>query len=250
MKKALLVLLLCAAITVNTACSKSDAPKENVTDASQTETVMSGNSDENAEDPTLDVKPEEKPEIEPEVKPEEKPEVEPTAKPTEKPAAKPTPKPATKPTATPKPTPKPETKPETKPTPKPEDSILKGELKNIIEKIYSSSEVKLPKTELKEVTSENEKYYLGTNNVQYVEALASEPLIGSFAHSLVLIRVKDGADINKIKTEIKDNVDPRKWICVGVEPEKVIVDNIDNLIVLIMDNESEKLHKAFLSLAK
>lgn len=242
MKKALLVLLFCAAITFNTACSKSNPPKENVTDASQTETVVSSNDTEEKAEPTNEVKPEEKPEVKPEekpeVKPEEKPEVKPTATPKPKPTPTPTPKPT--PTPTPKPT----------PTPTPEDSVLKGELKGIIEKIYSISEVELPKTGLTDVTSENKKYFLGTDNVEYVEALASEPLMGSYAHSLVLLRVKDGADVEKIKTEIKENVDPRKWICVGVEPENVIVDNIDNLIILILDNHSEKLHKAFLSLEK
>ena len=34
--------------------------------------------------------------------------------------------------------------------------------------------------------------------------------------------------------KIKENVNPRKWICVGVEKEDVIVKNKGNLIILIM----------------
>lgn len=224
MKKTLILLLICAVITFNTACSKSNSPEKNDTNTDQTETVVSNNNTGEKPSTTTEVKPEVKPETKPEVKPEAKPQ----AKPSSKPSSKPQPKPVTK----------------------PENSILNGELKGIIEKIYSLSEVKLPKTGLTEVTAKNSKYYLGTENVKYTEALASEPLMGSCAHSLVLLRVKDGADIDKIKAEIKDNIDPRKWICVGVEKDKVIVDNIGNLIILIMDNESDKFHKAFLSLAK
>ena len=80
--------------------------------------------------------------------------------------------------------------------------------------------------------------------------MASEPMIGSSAHSIVLIRVNDGSDIAKIKEDIKTNVDPRKWICVGVDPENVVVDNIDNMIILIMDERSEEFHKAFLEIMK
>ena len=62
---------------------------------------------------------------------------------------------------------------------------------------------------------------------------------------------KEGADIEQIKTAIKENVDPQKWICVGVDPEKIIVDNIGDIIILIMsDDQGEALHNAFLALAK
>lgn len=238
--KKILLLFICAVIALNTACSKSNLSKENDTNINENQTIVSNNDTEN--------KPETKSEAKPEVKPDEKTKVKPESKPSSKPQTKSETKPDSKPST--KPETKPATKPSSKPETKPEDNILKGELKDIIEKIYSISEVKLPKTGLTEVTAENSKYFLGTNNVEYIEALASEPLIGSYPHSLVLLRVKDGADIDKIKAEIKNSVDPRKWICVGVEPENVIVDNIDNLIILIMDNESEKLHKAFLSLKK
>jgi hypothetical protein len=69
------------------------------------------------------------------------------------------------------------------------------------------------------------------------------------AYSLCLVRVKDGADIEKMKTDIKDNVDPMKWICVGVDPQNVIVDNIGDVIFLLMSNfETQELYDSFLSL--
>ena len=176
--------------------------------------------------------------------------------PSEKPTIIPTTKPTTIPTivSTTKPTTKPTTRPTTKPTAlpiaKPDSNILNGDLKSIIQKIYDTSHVQIPETAFTQVTTENSKYYLGTDHVEYIEAVVSEPLIDAIAHSVVLLRVKAGSDINKIKEDIKNNVDPRKWICTGVDPDNVIVDNIGNLIILIMSNDAAKLHEAFLALSK
>jgi hypothetical protein len=63
--------------------------------------------------------------------------------------------------------------------------------------------------------------------------------------------LKKGADIEKLKSEIKENVNPNKWVCVGVDPSNIIVDNIGDLVILIMsDTDAQALHSAFLALAK
>ena len=98
------------------------------------------------------------------------------------------------------------------------------------------------------VDEENIEYYLGTSDISYEEALASESGVGSIAHSVVLVRVSEDANIEDAKTKIKENVDPRKWICVGVEKEDIIVKNKGNLIILIMvedENTREKLEEGF-----
>jgi len=92
------------------------------------------------------------------------------------------------------------------------------------------------------------EYYIGTRDIEYDEILASEPMMGSIAYSVVLVRMKDNADIESAKQKILDNVDPRKWICVEVPKEDVIVKNRGNLIILIMvENKEfrEKLEKGF-----
>ena len=67
----------------------------------------------------------------------------------------------------------------------------------------------------------------------------------------MLVKAKEGTDIEVLKTEIKEKVDTRKWICVGVEREEVIVDNIGNTIIMIIDDTSaEKIHESFLALGK
>ena len=95
---------------------------------------------------------------------------------------------------------------------------------------------------------DNIAYYIGTDEIEYEEILASEPMMGSIAHSVVLVRMKDGADIEAAKTTIKEKVDPRKWICVEVPEDKIIVKSKGDLIILIMvadDTTREKLEEGF-----
>jgi len=126
---------------------------------------------------------------------------------------------------------------------------IEGKLEELMPKVYENlKEDELPMLANTEVTEENIEYYLGSADIEYEEALASEPMMSSIAHSVVLVRVKDGADIEETKDKIKNNVDPRKWLCVGVEEDDVIVKNKGNLIILIMvedENSREKIEKGF-----
>lgn len=111
-------------------------------------------------------------------------------------------------------------------------------LASIMEKVYANiPSDDLPALENIKVTKDNQEYYLGSSDFSYKEALASEPLMSSIAHSVVLVRVNSINDVEKIKKEIKEKIDPRKWVCVGVEDNNVIVESKGNLIILIMDNE-------------
>ncbi len=129
-----------------------------------------------------------------------------------------------------------------------ESPLAKESLSTIFDKIYEGAALETAGLAQTDITVENIEYYLGTSDIEFTEGMASEPMIGSSAHSMVLIRVEDGSDIEKIMSDIKTNVDPRKWICVGVETENVIVDNVDNMIILIMDEQSDVFHEAFLAL--
>ncbi|MGN1379027.1 MAG: hypothetical protein ACI4XR_01340 [Bacilli bacterium] len=114
---------------------------------------------------------------------------------------------------------------------------IEGNLSEIMDKLYVGLPDDFPKVEQTNVTKDNKEYYLGDVNFSYKEALASEPLMSSIAHSVVLIRLDDTSNINSIKEEIKEKVNPKKWICVEVEEENVIVESKGNLILLVMDNE-------------
>lgn len=119
--------------------------------------------------------------------------------------------------------------------------LSKLSLEDMMTKVYEGiAEDKLPNLSNIPVTKDVATGFLGTDTLDFKEALASEPMMSSIAHSVVLVRMNDGADIEKAKTEIKEKVDPRKWICVEVDPNNVIVDSKDNVIILIMSNEVHK----------
>lgn len=60
-------------------------------------------------------------------------------------------------------------------------------------------------------------------------------MINAIAHSVGVVKLKDGADVEKVKREIKEKANPRKWVC--VEAESVIVESRGNTIILIMSFE-------------
>lgn len=124
---------------------------------------------------------------------------------------------------------------------------VSGTLEEIMDKVYTN----IPEEERPmmltnvEVTEENVEMYLGTSDIEFEEAIASESATGSIAHSVVLVRVKDDANVEAIKSKIEDSVNPRKWIC--VEAEEVEVESRGNLIILIMSSETnvEKIENSF-----
>ncbi|NLO10779.1 MAG: hypothetical protein GX129_13065 [Clostridiales bacterium] len=133
---------------------------------------------------------------------------------------------------------------------------LEGSLEDIMEKIYETADLDDDFRDyikngimLEEVNAERAEYFLGKSDIEFEEALASEPMIQPGAYSLVLVRAKEGADIDKLKSEIKENSNPMKWICVGVSEENIIVDNIGDIIFLVMSDDGAKpLHEAFRAL--
>lgn len=126
---------------------------------------------------------------------------------------------------------------------------IDGKLEDLMSKIYDGiSEEQLPMMlQNTELTDEDIEYYIGTKDIKWKEAIASESGIGSIAHSVVLIRMEEDAtekDIEDAKTQIKENANPRKWLC--VEAENVSVESNGDLIILIMsDSKTETLKSNF-----
>ena len=133
------------------------------------------------------------------------------------------------------------------------DKNVEGTLEELMTKVYATvpeEEKPMALTNI-EVNEENIEGFLGTADIEYESILASESMIGSIAHSVILVRTKDNADINEIKTKIKENINPRKWVCVGVEPDDVIIENKGNLIIVIVvedENIRNEIIKEFKSL--
>lgn len=119
-----------------------------------------------------------------------------------------------------------------------EESLnVSGTLPEIMEQLYQgiSSEEMPMMVENIELNDENIQYYAFSSDISYKEAIASESMTGSTAHSVVLIRLVNSDDATNVVDEIKKNADPRKWIC--VEAEHTYVLSKGDLVVLIMSNE-------------
>ena len=142
----------------------------------------------------------------------------------------------------------------------PKEKNIEGTLDEILTKLYADfKEDEMPMLDkinflekmegaTDEEHSDRIKYYIGSDKIQAKEVLASEPMMSSIAYSVVLVRMEEKADIEKAKTEIKENVNPRKWMCAEVAEEDVIVKSKGNLIILIMvENETlrEKIEEGF-----
>lgn len=117
---------------------------------------------------------------------------------------------------------------------------VEGNLEDLMSTIYTDLDEEMKSRLMSiELDDENIVNYLGTSDIEYKEALASEHFTGSVAYSVILVRTKENADVEAIKTKIKENINPRKWICVWVEEDDVIIKNKGDLIIVIMVADEE-----------
>jgi hypothetical protein len=84
--------------------------------------------------------------------------------------------------------------------------------------------------------ADNFEFFAFTPYADGLQGLASEAMINAVAHSVVLVRVPEGMDVQEIADQMQANMDPRKWICVGAEKSSVTVH--DDVILLVMSFEA------------
>lgn len=79
------------------------------------------------------------------------------------------------------------------------------------------------------------KSYTGLDDAAKItEAAAFEPMMGSMAFSMVMVRVAEGADSKAVAESMKSGIDTRKWICVEADDLKVA--GFGDVVMLIMLN--------------
>lgn len=77
------------------------------------------------------------------------------------------------------------------------------------------------------------KYYTGLDNAEQItEAAAFEPMMGSIAFSMVMVRAKDSLGLKSLAESMKAGIDTRKWIC--VEADDLLVAGYGDVVMLIM----------------
>ena len=113
-------------------------------------------------------------------------------------------------------------------TPKDINDIINTINKNNKDLLPELETMKVDIKNIDEVTS-----YTGLKTNNDIESIVvSVPLITAQAYSVAIVRVKDNADVEKIKQEMLDNIDMRRWICVSAE--QLYITNSGNVIFSVM----------------
>lgn len=100
--------------------------------------------------------------------------------------------------------------------------------KNVLPELET---MKIDVKNIDEVTS-----YTGlTSNDDIESIVVSVPLITAQAYSVAVVKVKDTADVEKIKQEMLDNIDMGRWICVSAE--QLYITNSGNVIFSVMTDK-------------
>ncbi len=108
-------------------------------------------------------------------------------------------------------------------------------MKSGLKTIYKG--LSLPELDIKVLKNDNDiKGYTNLENVDDIEAVvASEPLINAQAYLALLIKVKDQANVEKVKEDLYNSIDMNRWICVSAD--KLYITNNGNTIFLVMSEE-------------
>ena len=100
--------------------------------------------------------------------------------------------------------------------------------KNVLPELET---MKIDVKNIDEVTS-----YTGLTLNDNIESIVvSVPMMTAQAYSVAVVKVKDNADVEKIKQEMLDNIDMRRWICVSAE--QLYITNSGNVIFSVMTDK-------------
>lgn len=117
-----------------------------------------------------------------------------------------------------------------------------AELSDMVDAIYKIQPVELMGMETTGIDLTDETWYgylagLTSDNVGKVDAaVISEPMTGSQAYSLVLLRLRDKTDAREIADSMEENISMRKWVCVEADKARVVSFD-DKLLYVMADSE-------------
>ena len=110
------------------------------------------------------------------------------------------------------------------------------DIKNLINTINKDNKDVLPELETMKINVKNideVTSYTGLKTNDGIESITvSVPVMTAQAYQVAIVKVKDNVDVEKIKQEMLDNIDMRRWICVSAE--QLYITNSGNLIFSVM----------------
>lgn len=111
-----------------------------------------------------------------------------------------------------------------------------GDIKKMLETIYKNLAGELPELTTEEINlkeSELVESLTGLKSTDDINTLVvSEPVMGSQALEVAVIKTKEKTDNEAMMQNIKDNVDMSRWICVSAE--KLYIVNSGDVIFMVM----------------
>ena len=109
-------------------------------------------------------------------------------------------------------------------------------INDIINTINKNNKNVLPELETMKVDIKNideVTSYTGLKTNDSIESITvSVPVMTAQAYQVAIVKVKDNADVEKIKQEMLDNIDMSRWICVSAE--QLYITNSGNVIFSVM----------------
>lgn len=81
-------------------------------------------------------------------------------------------------------------------------------------------------------------YYTGLQDAsQITEVSVFEPMMGSIAFSMVMVRVAPEAGTKTVAEAMKTGIDTRKWVCVGAD-ELMVAGYADMVMLIMLDSNT------------
>ncbi len=112
---------------------------------------------------------------------------------------------------------------------------VEGTALEIIEKIYAEKpvELMLMTSAFADLDSSMVPSFTGlADDSKLSDGAVSEPMMGSQAYSLVVVKVNDGENAEAVAQEMANGIDPAKWIC--VQADDVAVAAYGDTVMLFM----------------
>ena len=110
------------------------------------------------------------------------------------------------------------------------------DIKTLINTINKDNKDVLPELETMKINVKNideVTSYTGLKTNDGIESITvSVPVMTAQAYQVAIVKVKDNVDVEKIKQEMLDNIDMRRWICVSAE--QLYITNSGNVIFSVM----------------
>lgn len=138
-----------------------------------------------------------------------------------------------------------------------QQTALSGTMEENVNKLIQANPVEfmggLMPVDLKDTSEEGLwalKSYTGLDSAKDITDIAVyEPMTGAQAFSLVLVRVADSANPKDVAQKMKDNIDPRKWIC-AMADQVMVAGYQDTVMFIMVDSQLGKTAQSYVDAFK